>query len=140
LNFISSNISSKHASSSSYKCSFKLELLDAENEDVVISENSRASILRRTSISKETVPFFARVAMKKDLRNPNGPSQQKEDVAEVMHFELEIPKNVSYQTADNLGIFPRNDHGLITRLAKRMNIDLHQHFKLHQVEPDCKKI
>jgi sulfite reductase alpha subunit-like flavoprotein len=52
-------------------------------------------------------------------------------------MELDISEwDITYRTADNLGIFPRNDYKLAGRLAKRLGLSLDQKFSLKPLNKD----
>ena len=62
----------------------------------------------------------------RELRDPSDPGS-------TVHMEIDISKHMSslkYQTADNLGILPKNDPALVETVAKSLNFDLDQLFHL----------
>ena len=62
----------------------------------------------------------------RELRDPSDPGS-------TVHMEIDISNHMSsmkYQTADNLGILPKNDSALVESVAKSLGYDLDQLFHL----------
>jgi len=67
------------------------------------------------------------VAARRELRDPSDPGS-------TIHMEIDISKHMDtlkYQTADNLGILPKNDTSVVESVAKALNYDLDRRFTLH---------
>jgi len=66
------------------------------------------------------------ISAKRELRTPSDPGS-------TMHIEVDISQRedcVKYQTADNLGILPKNDSAVVEAVAMALNFDLDQLFHL----------
>jgi len=66
------------------------------------------------------------IVASRELRDPSDPGS-------TVHMEIDISKHMSslkYQTADNLGILPKNDSALVELVAKSLGFDLNQLFHL----------
>lgn len=66
------------------------------------------------------------IVASRELRDPSDPGS-------TVHMEIDISKHMSslkYQTADNLGILPKNDSALVESVAKSLDFDLNQLFHL----------
>lgn len=48
------------------------------------------------------------------------------------HIELVLPEGVTYQPGDHLGVIPRNDPALVTRVAERFRLDPKSRLRLKQ--------
>jgi NADPH-ferrihemoprotein reductase len=56
------------------------------------------------------------------------------------HIELDISKTpLKYMTADNLGIYPRNEHKMVAKMAERLGVKLDAMFTLKKVDESSKK-
>lgn len=65
------------------------------------------------------------MAANRDLRNLQAPQAKLKNTTTTVHIELDISNaNVTYRTADNLGVFPKNDTTLVERIAQRLRVDL----------------
>ncbi len=60
-----------------------------------------------------------RIIETRDLTRPGGPV----DVRPVRHIELELPKGVTYQAGDHLGVIPHNSEALVARVLQRFALD-----------------
>lgn len=66
------------------------------------------------------------ISFKKELRDPT-------DSGSTLHIEIDISMHMStmaYHTADNLGIFPRNDSATVKAVADALHLDLDKSFCL----------
>jgi sulfite reductase alpha subunit-like flavoprotein len=139
--FLGDVVDVKSASAIGYQSSFTA-VFD-EDEGKFLSAAEPSFMVRRSSVTRGgnsggDVPFEAKVAVVRDLRNtkPYLPPGKIKDTTVTVHIELDISElDVAYRTADNLGVFPRNQPDLVNRLATRMNLDLHKQFKLQPNDP-----
>ncbi|MEU0314132.1 cytochrome P450 [Nocardioides sp. NPDC006273] len=60
-----------------------------------------------------------RIIETRDLTKPDGPVE----VRPVRHIELELPKGVTYQAGDHLGVIPHNSEALVARVARRFGLE-----------------
>ena len=68
----------------------------------------------------------------RELRDPSDPGS-------TLHMEIDISNHMDvmkYQTADNLGILPKNDSAVVDAVANALNYDLDKVFNLHPSELD----
>jgi cytochrome P450 / NADPH-cytochrome P450 reductase len=61
-----------------------------------------------------------RILEVRELTRPDGPVATRP----VRHIELELPKDVSYEAGDHLGVIPHNSSALVARAARRFSLDL----------------
>jgi len=60
-----------------------------------------------------------RVVETRELTRSDGPV----DVRPVRHIELELPRGVTYDAGDHLGVIPHNSDALVTRVAQRFGLE-----------------
>lgn len=66
------------------------------------------------------------VVVSRELRDPSDPGS-------TLHMEIDISNHMDvmkYQTADNLGILPKNASSVVESVAAALNLDLNQRFNL----------
>jgi len=78
---------------------------------------------------------LAKVVINRELR------QCTKEGASARHIELDLSgTGLTYQTADNLGIYPRNCPKMAADFAKRLGVKMNQQFFLTANNPEAKKI
>ena len=85
---------------------------------------SNENILSSSKLYTQTVD--CPISFKKELRDPT-------DSGSTLHIEIDISMHMStmaYHTADNLGIFPRNDSATVEAVADALHLDLDKSFCL----------
>jgi cytochrome P450/NADPH-cytochrome P450 reductase len=60
-----------------------------------------------------------RVVTTRVLTRPDGPAP----VRPVRHIELELPRGVTYEAGDHLGVIPHNSAALVARVTRRFDLD-----------------
>ena len=60
-----------------------------------------------------------RVLATRELTQPGGPVE----VRPVRHIELELPRGVTYEAGDHLGVIPHNGGALVGRVTRRFDLD-----------------
>eukprot|EP00475_Leptophrys_vorax_P044363 TRINITY_DN8863_c0_g1_i2.p1 TRINITY_DN8863_c0_g1~~TRINITY_DN8863_c0_g1_i2.p1 ORF type:complete len:565 (-),score=147.37 TRINITY_DN8863_c0_g1_i2:122-1774(-) len=123
--------------------SFRLVLENADEEGD--SKTGGPPTLRRSlssgSHSLESKTFDASVVVNRELRNMNGDPAKLANTTSTFHIELDISDyDITYRTADNLGIFPRNDYKVAGRLAKRLGLKLDQTFSLKPLNKESTEV
>merc|ERR1719253_1674755 len=82
--------------------------------------------LVQTSSKHYSQSWDCPVVAKRELRDPSDPGS-------TIHMEIDIsnhPDAMGYETADNLGILPRNDAGAVKAVAVALGYDLDRRFHL----------
>jgi NADPH-ferrihemoprotein reductase len=104
-------------------CPYMVEYLDTGSSNIPLvpsNENIQSSSKFYTQTSDCTI------SLKKELRHPS-------DSGSTLHIEIDISKHMdmmAYHTADNLGIFPRNDSSIVKAVADALHLDLDKSFYL----------
>ncbi|MFC5729360.1 MULTISPECIES: cytochrome P450 [Nocardioides] len=60
-----------------------------------------------------------RIIETRELTTPDGPVA----VRPVRHVELQLPKGVTYQAGDHLGVIPHNSDALVARVTQRFDLE-----------------
>jgi cytochrome P450/NADPH-cytochrome P450 reductase len=68
-------------------------------------------------------PIQARVLAARELHAPGAPGGTR-------HIELELPEGFDYRVGDHVGVCPRNDAGLVARLARQLEAPLDGLFRV----------
>ncbi len=101
-------------------CPYKIEYLKKGDEREVTPD------MIHTSSKHYFTAVDCPISAKRELRDPSDPGS-------TMHIEVDISEHVGvlkYQTADNLGVLPKNDSAVVDAVAKALNFDLDQMFHL----------
>lgn len=85
--------------------------------------------------NKHHTPVIAMTAVNKELRQYVETEETKEygsiTTGSTRHIEFDLSgTELKYETADNLGVYPRNDYKFAARLAKRLCVKQHDIFLL----------
>jgi NADPH-ferrihemoprotein reductase len=114
-------------------CVYSVEYLEGEESAVVSAEAAD----KVQTIHKHYVNAVdCTVVAKRELRD-------KSDPGSTIHMEIDVSKNMDvmkYQTADNLGILPRNDPAVVEAVARALGYNLDQLFDLHPANKENDKI
>eukprot|EP00808_Paulinella_micropora_P002894 g14765.t1 len=83
---------------------------------------------------EKNITEIATISLNKELR------QDTSDGSKTRHIEIDIAGlNLSYTTADNLGVYPRNDRKIAGTLCKRLGVQRDAVFILQPIDPLTKK-
>ena len=107
-------------------CVYRVEYLEGTKEASFSSMCDRIQSIHKHYVHSVDCP----VVEKRELRD-------KSDPGSTIHMEIDIADNIDrmkYQTADNLGILPKNDPAIVEAVAKALNYDLDQLFDLHPTD------
>ncbi|MEK4754077.1 cytochrome P450 [Priestia sp. FSL R5-0597] len=104
------------------------------NLDIENSEDNKSTLSLQFVDSAADMPlakmhgaFSANVVASKELQKPGSERSTR-------HLEIELPKEVSYQEGDHLGIIPRNYEGIVNRVTTRFGLDASQQIRLEAEE------
>lgn len=106
-----------------------LELPDCPYEVEYLEDGASRKVdldMIQTSSKHYMQAWDCPIVASRELRDPSDPGS-------TVHMEIDISKHMSslkYQTADNLGILPKNDSALVELVAKSLSFDLDQLFHL----------
>ncbi|KAL3784982.1 hypothetical protein HJC23_011183 [Cyclotella cryptica] len=107
-------------------CAYQVEYLQGEECEIAKTNSTAAD--RVQNINKHYVyAVDCTVSAKRELRTESDPGS-------TIHMEIDITSNIGtmkYQTADNLGVLPRNDPTIVEAVAKALGYNLDQLFDLH---------
>ncbi|KAL7527801.1 hypothetical protein ACHAXR_002135 [Thalassiosira sp. AJA248-18] len=101
-------------------CPYLVEFLKTEKS----VDKTAATI--QTSSKHYTQAVDCPMVARRELRDPSDPGS-------TIHMEIDISNQMDtmkYQTADNLGILPKNDSSIVEMVANTLNYDLDQLFHL----------
>jgi NADPH-ferrihemoprotein reductase len=116
-------------------CVYSVEYLKGRESNCVSAEAGE----KVQTIHKHYVNAVdCKVLETRELRDPSDPGS-------TIHMEIDIANHttntIKYQTADNLGILPKNDPVIVEAVAKALGYDLNQLFDLHPAnKQDSNKI
>ena len=110
-------------------CPYHVKYLDGEDDDTTTNNVDDPLSLIQTSSKHYVQAVDCPVIVKRELRNLN-----HTDPGSTLHIEIDIShsmKSMKYQTADNIGILPKNASQIVERVAAALNYNLDQRFNLH---------
>eukprot|EP00579_Thalassiosira_antarctica_P008626 CAMPEP_0201885002 /NCGR_PEP_ID=MMETSP0902-20130614/17667_1 /ASSEMBLY_ACC=CAM_ASM_000551 /TAXON_ID=420261 /ORGANISM="Thalassiosira antarctica, Strain CCMP982" /LENGTH=727 /DNA_ID=CAMNT_0048414025 /DNA_START=323 /DNA_END=2506 /DNA_ORIENTATION=+ len=102
-------------------CPYLVEYLKTDDDKTAISKS-----LIQTSSKHYSQAVDCPIVARRELRDPSDPGS-------TVHMEIDISNHMDtcrYQTADNLGILPKNDSSVVESVAKALNYDLDRQFHL----------
>lgn len=114
-------------------CEYKIVYHNASSSSS--SQPPKATIIPLDQVHGSSKPYFSSadcpVVTNRELRSP-------EDGGSTVHVEIDVSNatNLSYQTADNLGVLPLNDSAVVESVAKALGYDLHAVFSLEAASSD----
>ena len=118
-------------------CVYRVEYLDGKNNSSngdVVSADAGEKV---QTIHKHYVTSVdCKVLAKRELRDASDPGS-------TIHMEIDVSDHMNvmkYQTADNLGILPRNEPTVVEAVAKALGYNLDQLFELHPANSSDGKI
>mmetsp|Transcript_10522 Transcript_10522/g.22941 ORF Transcript_10522/g.22941 Transcript_10522/m.22941 type:complete len:816 (-) Transcript_10522:245-2692(-) len=104
-------------------CPYRVEYL--KTDEATKGTNTNESLLQ-TSSKHYAQSADCPVVARRELRDPSDPGS-------TIHMEIDVSQHMDtlkYQTADNLGILPKNNAATVEAVAKALNYDLDRHFNL----------
>ena len=132
----STNMEGKENDWSLPSCVYRVEYLEereSRNGEVVSVDAAE----KVQTIHKHYVTAVdCRVVAKRELRDASDPGS-------TIHMEIDVSDHINvmkYQTADNLGILPKNNPVVVEALAKALGYNLDQLFELHPANHSDGKI
>eukprot|EP00970_Alexandrium_tamarense_P008741 scaffold1678_cov287-Alexandrium_tamarense.AAC.7 len=102
-------------------CPYRVEYLTNGSAGQVASQDTI-----QTSSKHYSLAVDCPVVTRRELRDPSDPGS-------TVHMEIDISKHMDvmkYQTADNLGVLPKNDSSIVEAVASALKYDLDQRFTL----------
>ncbi|EED87926.1 NAD or nadp-dependent reductase, partial [Thalassiosira pseudonana CCMP1335] len=102
-------------------CPYRVEYLTNGSAGQVASQDTIQTSSKHYSLSVDCP-----VVTRRELRDPSDPGS-------TVHMEIDISKHMDvmkYQTADNLGVLPKNDSSIVEAVASALKYDLDQRFTL----------
>ncbi|XP_031568729.1 NADPH--cytochrome P450 reductase-like [Actinia tenebrosa] len=113
---------------------FKLEIHEDISEDKIFAgEVSRLKSYQRQRPPFDAKnPYLAPIRINRELHKGGDRS--------CMHIELDISgASIKYDAGDHVGIYPTNDHELVDKIGKMLNVDLDTVMSLVNVDEDASK-
>ena len=108
-------------------CTYEVEYLNGKDSAFTVAADRV-----QTSHKHYINSVDCKVVAKRELRNASDPGS-------TIHMEIDISNNMNvmkYQTADNLGVLPKNDPVIVQNVAKALGYNLDQLFDLHPANKD----
>ncbi|MFC0524614.1 bifunctional cytochrome P450/NADPH--P450 reductase [Pontibacillus salicampi] len=97
---------------------FDIHLEEGESEHSLTVDF--VSGVTETTLAKNHHAFTAAIRENRELQSTYSPRSTR-------HLELELPYGVSYQEGDHIGIIPKNNEALVSRVLYQFQIPMDQH-------------
>jgi len=124
---VENNEEQQQQSSALPPCHYVVEYVKEAKKSAAATHKAMDASLIQTSSKHYLQAVDCPVVATRELRDPSDPGS-------TLHMEIDISNHMNvmkYQTADNLGILPKNDSAVVEAVANALNYDLNKVFNLH---------